>query len=112
MGTTWQGVGFDDALWANGNAQLGYGDGDESTIVSYGADPNNKYITTYFRKNLTIASTVNYLYYTLNYKRDDGIVIYIDGVELIRNNMPAGVITSIHWLVLLQVTMVTVYKVQ
>ena len=32
-----------------GTAELGYGDGDEYTVVSFGPDPNNKYITTYFR---------------------------------------------------------------
>lgn len=93
QGFLWKNVGFDDSGWSTGNAQLGYGDGDEATSVSYGADPNNKYITTYFRKEITIGNTSNFLYYTLNYKRDDGIIIYIDGAELARNNMPVGAIT-------------------
>jgi hypothetical protein len=30
----------------NRRAGLGYGDGDEPTVVSYGNDPDNRYITT------------------------------------------------------------------
>src|SRR5687768_3695680 len=36
QGTAWRGVGFNDSAWNSGNAELGYGDGDEATIVSYG----------------------------------------------------------------------------
>src|SRR5262249_33094290 len=49
QGTAWREVSFDDSAWASGPAQLGYGDGDEATVVSFGPDANNKYITTYFR---------------------------------------------------------------
>ena len=37
QGTAWREPGFNDASWESGNAQLGYGDGDEQTVVSYGA---------------------------------------------------------------------------
>jgi len=49
QGTAWRTPGFNDSSWAEGNAELGYGDGDEATVVSYGPSSNNKYITTYFR---------------------------------------------------------------
>ncbi|MBK9792473.1 MAG: metallophosphoesterase [Sphingobacteriales bacterium] len=90
QGTAWTAVGFNDASWASGNGQLGYGDGDESTVVGYGGNAANKYVTTYFRKNITIGSTATYLDYTLNVKRDDGIIVYIDGTEVYRNNIAAG----------------------
>ncbi|MCC6584574.1 MAG: hypothetical protein IT271_12795, partial [Chitinophagales bacterium] len=90
QGITWTATGFNDASWANGNGQLGYGDGDESTVVGYGGNAANKYVTTYFRKNITIGSTATYLDYTLNVKRDDGIIVYIDGTEVYRNNIAAG----------------------
>src|SRR6185436_12869230 len=92
QGTAWRGTGFSDATWASGNAQLGYGDGDEVTVVSYGPRPNNKYITTYFRKTISVANASLYSSYTLNVKRDDGIVVYINGVERFRSNMPTGTI--------------------
>ena len=37
-------------------AELGYGDGDEATIIDFGGDPNNKYTTTYFRRDFTVAN--------------------------------------------------------
>ena len=35
QGTAWRAPGFDDSTWAQGAAELGYGDGDESTVVSF-----------------------------------------------------------------------------
>ncbi len=93
QGTAWTGTSFNDASWASGNGQLGYGDGDETTLVGYGGNASAKYITTYFRKNITIGSTATYLDYTLNVKRDDGVVVYIDGTEVFRSNLAAGAIT-------------------
>nr|MBA2606017.1 hypothetical protein [Acidobacteriota bacterium] len=34
QGAGWTAPAFNDSVWAAGNAQLGYGDGDEATIVS------------------------------------------------------------------------------
>ncbi len=93
QGTTWRGTGFSDATWAFGNSQLGYGDGDEATIVGYGGNTNARYITTYFRKTISVASGASYGSFTLNVKRDDGIVVYVNGVEKYRNNMPTGTVT-------------------
>jgi len=90
QGIAWRATTFNDATWANGNAQLGYGDGDETTIVSFGSNSNNKYTTTYFRKTITIADTSSFTGYLLNIKRDDGAVVYINGSEVFRSNMPAG----------------------
>ncbi|RXK57734.1 T9SS type A sorting domain-containing protein [Lacibacter luteus] len=93
QGTTWRTVSFNDAAWATGNAQLGYGDGDEATVVSYGSNANKKHITTYFRKTITVADASVFSSYTLNIKRDDGAVVYINGVEVYRTNMPTGTIS-------------------
>ena len=90
LGTSWTGASFNDASWLSGNAQLGYGDGDEATVVSYGPDINNKYITTYFRKNITIANPAIFSSIAGNVKRDDGVAIYINGTEVYRNNIAAG----------------------
>jgi len=54
QGTAWRASAFSDSTWASGAAQLGYGDGDEATIVNYGPDPNNKYVTTYFRRSINV----------------------------------------------------------
>jgi len=93
QGTAWRGVSFNDASWAQGPAQLGYGDGDEATVVSFGSNPNKKYITTYFRKTITVADASVFSNFTLNVKRDDGAVVYINGTERFRTNMPSGTIS-------------------
>jgi Phosphodiesterase/alkaline phosphatase D len=89
QGTAWRASGFNDASWSSGAAELGYGDGPVTT-VSYGPDPNNKYITTYFRKTVNIPNPGSYSDFTLNIRRDDGVVVYINGTERYANNMPAG----------------------
>lgn len=92
QGTAWRTTSYYDGSWASGRAQLGYGDGDEATVVSYGAQSTNKYTTTYFRKTISVANASIFSNYTLQVKRDDGIVVYINGVEKYRNNMPMGTI--------------------
>ena len=88
----WQNTVFNDASWASGPGQLGYGDGDEATVISYGSNVNNKNITAYFRKLVNIPNPALYTSFTMNVNYDDGFVIYINGTEVNRTNMPAGVI--------------------
>lgn len=89
-GTEWRELGFDDSSWSSGNAELGYGDGDETTEVSYGPDANDKYITTYFRKEFTYSGADEISDLILNLRRDDGVLVYLNGVEIVRNNLPVG----------------------
>ena len=93
--TNWETSGYSDGSWSSGNGQFGYGDGDETTTVSHGgcspiATCGSKYITTYFRKTVNITDPSAYASFTLNVRRDDGVVVYINGVERYSNNMPAG----------------------
>ena len=93
LGTSWREVAYDDSAWATGAAQLGYGDGDEVTTLSFGPDSNNKYPTYYFRYEFNIADASIYHDLVFNILRDDGAVVYLNGTEIIRENMPAGTIT-------------------
>ncbi|MBI3910466.1 MAG: fibronectin type III domain-containing protein, partial [Armatimonadetes bacterium] len=93
QGTAWRATGFNDSAWNVGNAQLGYGDGDEATVVSYGPNSNNKYITTYFRRSFDVADPSLYEGLTLRLLRDDGAVVYLNGTEVFRSNMPGGTIS-------------------
>ncbi len=91
--TSWKEVNYDDSAWQTGNAKFGYGDGNEVTTLDFGPDATNKRPTYYFRYNFNIvdASTIQQLIFnTLN---DDGVVVYVNGVEAFRSNMPAGTIT-------------------
>jgi hypothetical protein len=92
QGTAWRTTTFNDASWASGNAELGYGDGGEATVVKYGPNASNRYRTTYFRKVFTVSTPTNYSTFTLGLLRDDGAVVYLNGVEVARSNMPTGTI--------------------
>jgi hypothetical protein len=93
-GASWVDVGFADGDWGEGPAQLGYGDGDEATTVGYGGNPSDKHITTWFRHSFDLADAgaVNVL--ELQLLRDDGAVVYLNGTEVMRSNMPSGPIDS------------------
>ncbi len=88
--TAWRGLGFPDGGWASGNAELGYGDGDEATVVSFGPNSGAKYITTYFRKTFNVSDPSLFQSLTLTLVRDDGAVVYLNGTEVFRTHMPAG----------------------
>ena len=88
--STWHDSTFIDTSWAIGNAEFGYGEGDEGTVLGYGPDPNDKYITTYFRKEFNVVDTTLIDELLLRMVRDDGVIVYINGVEVWRNNMPSG----------------------
>ena len=90
QGTAWYATNFDDAGWAAGPSQLGYGDGDEATLLGYGPDANNKYVTTYFRHTFDVPDPTAISALTLELMRDDGAVVYLNGQELLRSAMPEG----------------------
>lgn len=89
-GTAWREPGFNDSAWLAGPAKLGYGEGDEATVVGIGPNPAGNPVTTYFRKafDLADASTVSNV--VLRVRRDDGVIVYLNGVEIFRSNMPPG----------------------
>lgn len=84
--SNWNLASFSASTWSVGTAQLGYGDGDEATVypkVVSGATV----VTAYFRKSFTITTPT---VLTVNMIVDDGSVVYVNGVEVNRNNMPTG----------------------
>jgi hypothetical protein len=91
-GAAWHQIDYDDSAWALGASQLGYGDGDEATVVSYGQDPDDKHITTYFRHTFRVENASVMESFRLNVLRDDGAVVYLNGTEIYRANMPEGAI--------------------
>ena len=89
QGTAWRAPAFDDSGWAAGPAQLGYGDGDETTVVN-GGPSGNRHATTYFRTDFNVADPSAIGGLTLGILRDDGAIVYLNGTEVYRINMPAG----------------------
>jgi hypothetical protein len=91
-GSNWMAAGFNDTAWASGSAPLGYGNGGERTVVSYGSNAEQKYTTTYFRKTLTVDNPASITNLAADLSIDDGAVVYLNGHEVIRSNMPSGAV--------------------
>jgi hypothetical protein len=90
-GSSWVQAGFDDGSWESGPAELGYGDGDEATEIGYGGSSSNKYITSWFRKSVTIPEgLVGDGVFFLHLLKDDGAIVYLNGTEIARANIPCG----------------------
>ncbi|MCU0780636.1 MAG: lamin tail domain-containing protein, partial [Akkermansiaceae bacterium] len=90
---SWKTAAHDDSSWPSGKPELGYGDGDEVTnFGSIDIDPGTpgiqRPITNYFRHSFSATADISGL--TLRVKRDDGIIVYLNGQEIFRNNLPEG----------------------
>lgn len=90
QGTAWSSTAYNDAAWASGPAQLGYGEGDEATVIGYGPNPSSKYRTSYFRTTLSVPNATTFGGFRVRFIRDDGLIMYVNGTEVLRNNMNQG----------------------
>ena len=91
---SWKALAFDDSAWFSGGAPLGYADAWIVTTVSFGPNSAGKYVTTYFRRSIVVTNTATVTALNLRVQRDDGIIVYLNGTEVLRDNMPGGAVTS------------------
>lgn len=96
-GEGWRTLEFDDSSWESGPAQLGYGDNDEATVLSFGGNSSSKYPAYFFRHVFRVSDAEQVKNLAVRLLRDDGAVLYLNGQELLRDNMPAGEITHQTW---------------
>ena len=97
QGAAWVAPAFDDSSWKSGPGELGYGDGDEATVVEdngtpgYTASDADRYITTYFRHAFVVNSVAGLTTLRASLERDDAGVVYLNGTEVYRSpNLPAA----------------------
>jgi len=90
LGTAWKEPAYNDASWAAGFSELGFGETGQATTIP-GGPSTNRYPTHYFRHAVNIANPAAFQSFLFNVKRDDGIVVYLNGVEVFRDNIPAGI---------------------
>lgn len=102
-GLTWRDPGFPAGTWSAGPAVLGFAG---ASTVNPVATQTRRYVTgnsgpqvttTYFRHEFNLDATNSQSDLVLEILRDDGAVIYLNGVEILRENMPAGPITYDTW---------------
>ena len=95
LGTAWRSNSFSDVGWASGPAMLGYGNANgifPRTTNSFGPDPLNKYITTYYRRAFLSPDPTNFAQLVVRVQRDDGVIVFLNGAEIFRSNMPTGAV--------------------
>ena len=89
----WPTSSYNDEAWATGRAPLGYNMTGVTTTISYGSDAQQKHPTTYFRRAFTLNDTpATNDSFELNYQVDDGCVVWVNGQEAGRVNMPGGTV--------------------
>ena len=95
-GKDWQSASYADA-WSRGDAPLGFFTSDRNnergyaTFLDYGTNANSKRPTYYFKKTVTLdgAPSAGDVF-RLGYVVDDGFIVYVNGTEAVRYNMPSG----------------------
>jgi len=85
----WNQRTFDDSAWASGAGQLGYGDGDEATVI---VAASNLITAAYFRRAFVMTNAATLTSLDLQLLRDDGAIIYLNGTEILRTNMATGLV--------------------
>ncbi len=83
-GTGWLALAYDDTAWRSGSAQLGYGDGDEATVLrSSPVVPSY-----YFRRRFRVEGQVTQA--QLRTLFDDGAAVWVNGTLVFSRNMGNG----------------------
>ena len=83
-GTAWLALGYDDTAWRSGAAQLGYGDGDEATVLSR----TPVVPSYYFRRRLQVTGQVTQA--QLRTVFDDAVAVWVNGRLVFSRNMGNG----------------------
>ncbi len=76
----WNQLSFDDTTWEQGPGGIGYGDGDDLTVIQ---PVNSVYMRQTFQ--VPMVSDIQAAIFSMDY--DDGFVAYLNGVEIARGNM-------------------------
>jgi hypothetical protein len=87
----WQAPGYDASSWAVGAAPIGFGQPVLGTTLTA---PAPKPITAYYRKTFTVTDATKVASVQLTTRADDGIIVYVNGTEVLRKNIDPGAVTS------------------
>jgi hypothetical protein len=102
-GLSWRDAAYPDAAWPHGPAVLGFaGSGTTNRVATV----TRRYVngssvpqvtTTYFRHTFNLDSTDGISSLSIDILRDDGAILYLNGTEVLRENMPSGNIAYDTW---------------
>jgi hypothetical protein len=81
-------MAFDDAAWPAANARFGWGLDGELAPLTPGR------VAHYFRRWFTLGNGAQLTELLCELVRDDGAVVYLNGTEIFRSNMPGGPVNA------------------
>ncbi|HVR34581.1 MAG TPA: lamin tail domain-containing protein, partial [Methylomirabilota bacterium] len=84
----WRMPGFDDSSWPTGQTPIGYGEPD--IVTDLGTSQNVGYLSVFLRKGFNLDNPADFARLDLSIRIDDGYVVWINGNEVGRYNVPAG----------------------
>ncbi|MFT4225559.1 PKD domain-containing protein [Micropruina sp.] len=89
----WKSPSFDDSGWSAGVGPIGYGSSSVETALSPAANTSDRPRAVYFRNSFNITNKSQFASLEITSVADDGVVIYVNGTEVKRENMPSGTIS-------------------
>lgn len=89
----WNARTFNDSSWAQGASLLGFGSSLVATDISVGA-PSPRPLSAQFRRSFSVTDPATVVNGVISVVADDGTVVYVNGVEIGRVNLPSGTLTQ------------------
>ncbi len=80
----WTTIDYDDSGWSSGYSLLGNSSSTLNTSL-----PTSSRVTRYFRRTFQITDPLLVSSLQLDIERDDGAVVYLNGTEVLRSNLPS-----------------------
>jgi hypothetical protein len=94
-GPAWFAADTDLSLWLQGLPQFGFGEGDEQTVLNWmNQSDSTVFPVYYFRTAFQVTNAPAGSNLLIRLLRDDGAVVYLNGQEILRDNMPNGSISN------------------
>ncbi|TFB16944.1 hypothetical protein E3V93_10070 [Microbacterium sp. 3H14] len=87
----WAATDFDASAWTTGAGAFGWGHSGLATPLDTAQSPRP--VTSYYRHPVTLTA-VDFDKLTVTTRADDGIVVYVNGVEVARKNIDPGTVTQ------------------
>ena len=86
----WYNIHFNDDAWLGPSPSgFGFGDCDDGTALN---DMQNNYLSVFTRKAFVVENASSITRLALGIDYDDGALVFLNGVEIARLNLPGGVI--------------------
>jgi len=92
----WKNPAFEATAWPQGRGIFGFGGlGSPRAIITTPLErgpTTGRHLTYYFRKTFQITNAASVISLQANTLRDDGVIIYLNGVEVARSNIAEGIV--------------------